>query len=73
METIQKLKKQHKDKTTHNFLSFFFFFGCAAACRILVPQPGIEPVPPAVEAWSPNHWTTREVPIQRSYGNIYMT
>ena len=23
-------------------------------------QPGIEPVPPAVEAQSPNHWTTRE-------------
>ena len=26
------------------------------------PQPGIEPVPPAVEAWSPNHWTAREFP-----------
>ena len=34
-----------------------------AACRILVPQPGIEPVPPAVEARSLNHWTAREVPI----------
>ena len=22
------------------------------ACRILVPQPGIEPVPPALEVWS---------------------
>ena len=32
------------------------------ACRILVPQPGIEPVPPAVEAQRPNHWTTREIP-----------
>ena len=33
---------------------FFFFFGCTPpACRILVPQPGIEPVPPAVEAQSP--------------------
>ena len=31
---------------------------------ILVPRPGIEPVPPTVEAWSPNHWTTREVPCQ---------
>ena len=35
------------------------------AYRILVPldplvlQPGIEPVPPAVEAQSPNHWPTR--------------
>ena len=32
------------------------------AYRILVPQPGIEPMPPEVEAWSLNHWTAREVP-----------
>ena len=31
------------------------------ACGILVPQPGIESMPPAVEAQSLNHWTTREV------------
>ena len=29
---------------------------------ILVPQPGIEPVPPAVEVRSLNHRTAREVP-----------
>ena len=29
--------------------------------RILVPQPGIDPVPPALEAQSLNHWTTGEV------------
>ena len=40
---------------------FFFFFG-HGACRILVPQPGIRPMPPAVEAQSLSHWTTREVP-----------
>ncbi|KAM9076917.1 striatin-interacting protein 2 isoform 10-T10 [Megaptera novaeangliae] len=33
-----------------------------AACRILVAQPGIEPVPPVLGAWSLNHWTAREVP-----------
>ena len=27
------------------------------------PRPGIEPGPFAVEAWSPNHWTTREFPL----------
>ena len=44
-------------------LSFFFFWLCRAACRILVPWPGIKPVPPpAVEAWSLNHWTAREFP-----------
>ena len=32
------------------------------ACGILVPQPGIEPTPPAVEAQSLTHWTAREVP-----------
>ena len=32
------------------------------AGRILLLQPGIEPVPPALEAWCLNHWTTREVP-----------
>ena len=32
------------------------------ACEILVPPPGIESVPPAVEARSLNHWTTREIP-----------
>ena len=42
---------------------FFFFWPHHAACGILVPQPGIEPVPPAVEAQSLNHWTAREVPL----------
>ena len=32
------------------------------ACGILVPRPRIKPSPCAVEAWSPNHWTTREFP-----------
>ena len=30
---------------------------------ILAPQPGIETTSPLVEAQSPNHWTTREVPL----------
>ena len=38
------------------------FWPRCVACRILVPPPGMEPVPPAVEAQSPNHWTAREVP-----------
>ena len=36
----------------------------AVACmQDLVPQPGIETRPPALEAWSLTHWTTREVPL----------
>ena len=34
---------------------FFFFWLHPAAC-------GIKPVPPALGAWIPNHWTAREVP-----------
>lgn len=36
-----------------------FFFGCTTWH---VPQPGIKPLPPAVEAQSVNHWAPREVP-----------
>ena len=37
------------------------------ACRILVPQPGIEPVPPAPGVQSLNHWTARQVLILNFY------
>ena len=30
---------------------------------ILIPQSGVEAMPPAVKAQSPNHWTTREFPL----------
>ena len=40
----------------------FFFWPHGAACGILVPRPGMERVPPALEVWSLNHWSTREVP-----------
>ena len=41
------------------FLFYYYYF---FACRILVPQARIEPLPPVVEAQSLNHWTTGEVP-----------
>ena len=40
---------------------FFFLLPRCAGCGILVPWPGIEPVPLEVEMWSLNHWTTRKV------------
>ena len=44
-------------------LNLFIYLGRnCRVCRILAPQPGIEPMLPTVEARSPNHWTTREVP-----------
>ena len=33
------------------------------AYGILVPRPGIEPMPPALEEWSLNHWTNKGVSI----------
>ena len=47
------------------FFSFLFCFEgepCQVACVILVPRPGIDPSPPALQAWSLNHWLTRKVP-----------
>ena len=41
-----------------------FFWLHSTACGILVPPPGVKPVPPSVRAWNLNNWTTREVPIQ---------
>ena len=49
-------------------VSFPFFFSLSlsffvvAACKVLVPQPGIEPKTPAVETQSLNHWTARKIP-----------
>ena len=31
-------------------------------CRISVPQPGTEPAPSAVKAWSVNPWTAKKFP-----------
>ena len=46
-----------------NFLFHIFSWLHHKVCGIFVPQPGIEPAAPVLEAQSLNHWTTREVPI----------
>ena len=38
---------------------FFFFWLSFRACGILVPRPKIKPEPPALAAWSLNHWIAR--------------
>ena len=45
------------------YLFVYLFWLPLMACGILVSWPGIEPAPPAVEVWSLNHWTSREVQI----------
>ena len=44
------------------FLSSFFLvhWPSHTACRILVPQPRMEPMPPALEVQGLNHWAARQ-------------
>ena len=45
------------------YLFIYLFVGhVPQRVGVLVPLSGIEHMPPAVEARSLNHWTTREVP-----------
>ena len=44
------------------YLFIYLFLPWGLRESQLIPWPGIEPVPPAVEVHSPNHWTAREVP-----------
>ena len=53
---------------TFHVCLFFIFFG-PTACGILAPQPRIEPMPPALEVWSINHWTPREVSPVHFFAN----
>ena len=68
LEQPLKPPLQFPSKSSH----FLNFWPCHMTCRILVPQPGIEPMPPAVEAQSPDHWTatevTREQPLLHCQG-----
>ena len=43
-------------------LEGIFFFQNPEVCEILIPQPRVEPMLPAMEAQTLNHRTTREVP-----------
>ena len=62
-----KLSQKQLDKninSTKKFNLFLFY------TYVELSQPGIEPMPPAVEAWNLNHWTDREPQIHnQSSGN----
>ena len=46
-----------------NFVKMFYFAHYLLTWHAgSVPQPGIQPGPLALEAWSLNPWTTRDVP-----------
>ena len=40
---------------------YFTFWSRCVACGILVPQSDTEPASTAVEVWSLNYWTARQV------------
>ena len=42
--------------------TFIVFWPCCMVNGILVPQSGMESMPPAVQTWSLDHWTANEVP-----------
>ena len=41
---------------------FIYLWPCSMVCRLFILQPEIEPMPPAGEVQSLNHWTAREIP-----------
>ena len=50
-----------------NRILLYFVLFLASLCDILVPRPGIEPLPPALGVQSLNYWTTREVPVPSAF------
>ena len=52
---VAKSRTQLSDLHLHFLFLTNFFWLQGTACRVLVPQPGIEPMPPAVKVWCSNH------------------
>ena len=47
--------------------AYFIFQSHCMASRVLVLQPGIESIPSAVELYSLNHWTAKEVHLPHRF------
>ena len=45
------------------FILFLNFVPCCTACGLFVPQPGLKPMCPKLEAQSLDRWTAREAPV----------
>ena len=53
-------------------LAFDIFFLCCIVCRILILRPGIEVVPPALEAQRHNHWASRTAGHPRKFWCLHL-
>ena len=70
MQWLRASKKEEAEVASsfykkHYMLLLYFVFFCHTVCHVasyLVPQPRVEPGPPALGVWSLSHWTTGEVP-----------
>ena len=58
---------------TSVYFYLFTFWPLQVACGILVPGPGIKPLPLAMETHILNHWTTQEAPLNYFKDAIYNT
>ena len=65
---VSYLKCLFKSFECFIYYYYYCFWLCCVARRLLDPQPRIEPVPPGVEVWHPNHWTTRAFPEHLKIG-----
>ena len=54
------------------FWYLFFFWPHHVACGILVPQPRIKPVLPAVEVQSANHLDLQGIPLISYFGYLWL-
>ena len=52
------------------YFFFPFFWRCPLAHGILVPRPGLEPMPRTLEGQSLNHWTARDVWTLHLYSGL---
>ena len=55
-----RLDEAHPHCFSKSINLFYFIWPCPKTCRILVPQPGMEPVSLEVATQSPNRWTSRK-------------
>ena len=67
-------KLTHESTIVHCRLGTHIYTFCVCVCvcalrgmQDVSSQPGIEPVPPAMDVQSANHWTTGEVPTCTSF------